>query len=162
LQELPQGKNGREAGIRLMIVGSEDDDIEFVEMTESLEATVVIDEHCTGTRYFWVEVPDSDDLLTALATRYVNRIPCPSKDWEDRSRTDHILKLAQDYRVQGTLLIQQKFCDPHECDIPPIKWLLESNGIPCLFLEFDVTTPAGQLRTRVEAFLETIRGEELF
>jgi benzoyl-CoA reductase subunit C len=162
LGELPQRKNNREAGIRLMLLGSEDDDIEFVAMTESLEATVVTDDHCTGTRYFLKEVSPNGDLLQALAQRYVDRIPCPSKDWEVRSRADHVLRLAQDYQVQGALLIQQKFCDPHECDIPPIKWLLEANGIPCLFLEFDVTTPAGQLRTRVEAFLETIRAEELF
>jgi benzoyl-CoA reductase/2-hydroxyglutaryl-CoA dehydratase subunit BcrC/BadD/HgdB len=35
-------------------------------------------------------------------------------------------------------------------------------GVRTLFLEFDVTLPAGQFRTRVEAFLEMLQGEELF
>jgi hypothetical protein len=35
-------------------------------------------------------------------------------------------------------------------------------GIPVLALECDVTLPRGQLRTRVEAFLETQRSDDLF
>ena len=62
--------------------------------------------------------------------------------------------MAKEYNIEGAVIIQQKFCDPHECDIPPLKWLLESNGIPCYFLEFDVTVPVGPLQVRMEAFLE--------
>jgi len=42
-----------------MIIGSEDDDREFFSMVEqhlSLPATIVIEEHCTGSRDFWNEV----------------------------------------------------------------------------------------------------------
>ncbi len=58
--------------------------------------------------------------------------------------------------------MQQKFCDPHELDIPAIKKALEGKGIPTLFLELDVTVPIGQFRTRVEAFLEMLQEEDLF
>ncbi len=162
LAGLPHRTNRPKPGVRLMIVGSEDDDTEFLSMVESLDSNIVIDEHCTGTRYFWTEVSPQPDRLMALAKRYVERVPCPSKDWEKRNRADHVLRLAKEYKVQAALLTQQKFCDPHECDIPALKEMLEANGIPCLFLEFDITTPAGQFRTRVEAFLETIREGELF
>ncbi len=40
--------------------------------------------------------------------------------------------------------------------------MLEANGVPCMFLEFDIQQPVGQFRTRVEAFLETLREGELF
>ncbi|MFQ5826284.1 MAG: 2-hydroxyacyl-CoA dehydratase, partial [Dehalococcoidia bacterium] len=119
LEELSRSPRNGEGGIRLMLVGSEDDDTEMVRLTESLGATVVVDDHCTGTRYFWNDVLPDGDRLSALASRYLARPPCPEKDLEERLRWPHILKLAQDYRVQGALLIQQKFCDPHECDIPP-------------------------------------------
>ena len=60
--------------------------------------------------------------------------------------------------MEGALVIQQKFCDPHEFDIPVIiSHLKEMANIPSLFLEVDITLPAGQFRTRIEAFLETIR-----
>jgi benzoyl-CoA reductase subunit C len=70
--------------------------------------------------------------------------------------------MAREYDVQGAILVQQKFCDPHEIDIPSIKAALEKKDIPTLFLEFDVTVPMGQFKTRVEAFLEILREEDLF
>jgi len=149
---------GRETGLRLMVLGSENDDIEIVRLIESLGGTVVIDDHCTGSRYFWNEVSPRDDRLGAIAARYVDKPPCPVKDWEGRKRLDYIAGLARDYSVEGALVIQQKFCDPHEFDIPVIiSHLKEMANIPSLFLEVDITLPAGQFRTRIEAFLETIR-----
>lgn len=158
---------GRDPGKRLLLVGSENDDIEFVRMVETLGeresvgATVVIEEHCTTTRYFWDEVEESpEDPLLAIAERYVSRTPCPSKDWPRRSRLQRILKFAREFRAEGALLVQQKFCDPHEADIPFVKKYLEENGIPAYFLEFDVTTAVGPYAIRVEAFLETLEVED--
>ena len=162
LEKLPS-RSLDEPGERLMILGSEDDDTEFVAMVEDLGARIVIDEHCTGTRYFFEDVNTNGDVLTSIAERYVKRIPCPSKDWPERTRLDHIVKLAKDYNVQGAIVMQMKFCDPHELDTPAIKEALENEvGIPTIFLEFDVTVPIGQFKTRVEAFLEIIREEDLF
>ncbi|MFH1700930.1 MAG: benzoyl-CoA reductase, bzd-type, subunit N [Candidatus Zixiibacteriota bacterium] len=162
LPELKSRKLDRETGGRLMIVGSEDDDTEFIKMVENVGATVVVDDHCTGSRYFWNETEFKGDIIQDITNRYVDRPPCPTKDWEERTRFPHILKLAQDYNVEGIILIQQKFCDPHECDMVPLKEYLNSNGFPTLFLEFDVTVPMGQFRIRVEAFLEMLGVEELF
>jgi benzoyl-CoA reductase subunit C len=167
LQELPKREVDRETGVRLISVGSENDDRPFMEMVEdALNATFVIDDHCTGTRYFWDEVIPNEDRIQAIADRYCDRIPCPSKDWGfpslERKRFPHILNLAKEFRAEGAILVQQKFCDPHEVDIPSLRRYLESNGIPCYFLEFEVTVPVGQFRVRVEAFLEQIRAQELF
>jgi len=162
LDKLPNRDMGRDPGVRLMIVSSENDDLEFVSMVESQGATIVIDDHCTGSRYFWNEVTPNDDRLSAIADRYVDRVPCPSKDWPKLTRFDHILQLARDYNVQGVLLLQQKFCDPHESDMPPLEQFLKENGIPSLFLELAVTMPAGQFQVRVEAFLEMLGEEDLF
>jgi len=149
---------------RLMLLGSENDDIEFVEMVENCGSTVVIDEHCIGTRYFWNNVEEAEDQnqMTRIAKRYINKPPCPTKDWMDRNRVKHIVKLAQMYDVKGAILIQQKFCDPHELDIPAVKKALQEIGIETLFLEFDVTVPIGQFKIRVEAFLEMIDNDDLF
>jgi len=162
LKKLPS-RSLDEPGERLMILGSEDDDTEFIAMVEDLGARIVIDEHCTGTRYFTEEVNTNGNLLASIAERYVKRVPCPSKDWPERTRLDHIVKLAKEYDVQGAIVMQMKFCDPHELDTPAIKEALENDvGIPTIFLEFDVTVPIGQFKTRVEAFLEIIREEDLF
>ena len=162
LKELEEYTPDKEPGVRLMKIGSEDDDRDFLKMVESLGATFVTDDHCTGSRYFWNETKNGDDQLAAIATRYIERPACPSKDWPERTRIPHILDLAKQYNVQGVILAQQKFCDPHELDFPSIAKSLKEQDISSMQLEFDVTVPAGQFQTRVEAFLEMIREEELF
>jgi benzoyl-CoA reductase subunit C len=105
LNELPQRRLNNESHIRLMIIGSEDDDTEFIGMVESLDATFVVDDHCTGSRYFWNSAGVNGDPLEAIAARYVKRIPCPTKDRPERTRVEHIKQLAHDWNVQGAIVI---------------------------------------------------------
>ncbi len=162
LTKLPQRQVENSSKVRLMILGSEDDDTEFIDMVESLDAVFVVDDHCTGSRYFWNTVNTNGNLFESIAARYVERVPCPTKDWPERSRVKHINALAKDWNVQGAIVIQQKFCDPHELDIPAIIENLKGSGVPAQFLELDVTVPVGQFKTRVEAFLEMLREEDLY
>lgn len=163
LEQLPSRELNRDPGVRLMIIGSANDDRDFMKNVEALGATFVIDEHCTGSRYFWDLVKPGEDRLYAIAERYVRRVACPCKDWPEFTRINHAVKLAQDFKVQGALVIQNKFCDPHGIEIPPLREALKSVGIDSYPLEFDVTVPWGQFRTRVEAFLEALTGlAELF
>jgi benzoyl-CoA reductase subunit C len=163
LETIKIKSNGKNNGTRLMLLGSENDDIPFVQMVESVNGSIVIEDHCIGTRYFWNNVEEADgNPIQLIAKRYVERPACPSKDWMDRSRIEHIVKLAKDYNVKGAIVIQQKFCDPHELDIPTIIKELNSIDIKTLFLEFDVTVPVGQFKIRVEAFLEMFQEEDLF
>ena len=162
LKKLENYEPDREVGSRLMILGSEDDDTVFMNMVENCGATFVIDDHCTGSRYFWNDVKDGKDKIASIAARYIDRIPCPTKDWEERKRVPHILNLCKEWKVDGVIIMQQKFCDPHELDFVAIQKALKKAGIPTLFLEFDVTVPIGQFKIRVEAFLEMIGEEDLF
>ena len=159
LAELPRRELEREVGTRLMIVGSEDDDREFVKMVEtglSFPATFVVEDHCSGARYFWNEVVPEEDRLMAIARRYMDRPACPSKDWPNRTRFDYIFEMAKDWNVEAAILMQQKFCDPHELDMPSLNQAFKDHDIPTYFLEFDVTVPAGQFKVRLEAFMETL------
>lgn len=152
----------RKEGVRIMTIGSENDDCSFMEMVESLGCTIVIDDQCSGTRYFWNESGTEADPIKAIADRYCDRPACPTKDYPAHTRFDHVLRLAKDYNARAAIFLQQKFCDPHEGDYPGLKKYLEDNGIPTLFLEFDITNPLGPFRIRVEAFLETMSEENLF
>ncbi len=159
LPELETHPPTRKTGVRLMVFGSEFDDFPFIEMVEGLGATFVIEDHCTGSRYFRGEVDEDlarTDPLQAITERYVKRVPCPSKDWPERSRGPHLLKLARDWQVAGAIIIQQKFCDPHEMDIPALRALLEANGVPCFFVESGVTVPTGPMKAPIETFLKQL------
>ncbi|MDP6510559.1 MAG: 2-hydroxyacyl-CoA dehydratase [Dehalococcoidia bacterium] len=154
LNSLSPGPVGE--GVRLIVVGSEMDDPAMLELVESLGGDIVVDEHCAGSRYFWGQVGNGNDVVAAIARRYVDRPACPLYDQPDRRRTDHVLALARDYGVQGALLVHLKFCDPHEYDMPHLRTSLQKRGIPSLDLETDLTIPVGQFHTRIEAFMETI------
>ncbi|MEE9203262.1 MAG: 2-hydroxyacyl-CoA dehydratase [Dehalococcoidia bacterium] len=161
LQELLAGIAPGEVreGVRLILVGSEMDDPALLELVESLGADVVVDDHCAGSRYFWGEVQTDHDIVGAIARRYLERPACPLYDQPDRRRTEHVLGLAREYGAQGALLMQLKFCDPHQYDMPQLRDSFQKEGIPSLDLETDLTIPVGQFRTRIEAFLETIAPE---
>jgi benzoyl-CoA reductase subunit C len=162
IAEVEKRPKERDEGVRVMTIGSENDDCGFMAMIESVGCTIVIDDQCSGTRYFWNEARTQDDPVASVADRYCERPACPTKDYPAHTRFDHVLTLAKDYNARAAIFLQQKFCDPHEGDYPDLKKHLEANGIPTLFLEFDITNPLGPFRIRVEAFLETLREEELF
>ena len=158
-KELPGRGVKDDSASRLMMVGSEDDDIKFMQMVESFNAVIVVDDHCTGSRYFWNQAVSNGSPIESIAKRYIDRPVCPQRDFPERKRLTHILNLARDWNVNGAIVIQQKFCDPHELDKVALLKFLRENGIPIVYLEFDVTVPIGQFRVRVEAFLESLQEE---
>lgn len=158
-KELPGRAVKDDSASRLMMVGSEDDDIKFMQMVESFNAVIVVDDHCTGSRYFWNQAVSNGSPIESIAKRYIDRPVCPQRDFPERKRLTHILNLARDWNVNGAIVIQQKFCDPHELDKVALLKFLRENGITTVYLEFDVTVPIGQFRVRVEAFLESLQEE---
>lgn len=142
---------------RLLLVGSEDDDLGIVRAVEKAGGLVVMDEHCTGSRYFWNEVQPGPDVLRAIADRYCDRPPCPTKDWEERTRVELILRYAREWSCAGTVVIRQRLCDPHEVDAPAIRDALEAAGYPVLMLEARDPAQAKGHAERIEGFLELLR-----
>jgi benzoyl-CoA reductase subunit C len=117
---------------------------------------VVIDDYCTGSRYYQAEVIPEENRLRALASRIIEKPPCPLKDLPERRRPKHDLSLANEYRVQGAIYTIQRLCDSHGLDYPSIESPLKEKGIPMLKLELDYTVPKEQYRTRIEAFIEML------
>jgi benzoyl-CoA reductase subunit C len=112
-----------------------------------------------GTRYFWGEVVPKEDRLAAIASRYLNKPNCPTKDPLHMRRIGHVLELAKDYDVQGIYQVQQKFCDSHELYLPLLQEAYKRNGLPMLLIEVETMIPVGQIQTRTEAFLEMLETE---
>jgi benzoyl-CoA reductase subunit C len=159
LEEIKGRQGIQDVGARVIILGSENDDVGLTRFIESLGTTVVIDETCGGSRYFWQPITPQEDRVAAIADRYISRPPCAHKDLVDRQRLHFIKERVEEYNAQGAIFILQKFCDIYEFDIPAMEKMLRNMGIPLLTLEMDVTTPYGQFSTRVEAFLETLELE---
>lgn len=144
--------------IRILVVGSELDNSEYIRTIEELGGVVVCDDLCNGTRYFWDLVETNADPIQALASRYMRRAPC-ARMRPNTDRMTHIRRLIQDYRIQGIIYEALKFCDLYGEDFPIFKENIKDLNVPSLLLTRDYSTPAlGQMKTRVQAFFETIQG----
>ncbi len=157
LKELRQRKNTRKEGVRLMLLGSPASDAELERLVESLGATVVIDELCTGSGYFWNEVIPLEDRLMAIALRYLGKPHCALKDNCWRRRPAHIHNLIEDFNAKGVIISKQIYCHPHGTDNPEIWKQLREHYVPFHYLERDTTYPGREMEIRLEAFIKMVK-----
>jgi bzd-type benzoyl-CoA reductase N subunit len=145
------------ARARLLISGSLLDRTELIQTIENLNAWVVADELCTGTRYFYYKVDNHIQPMEALAKRYLDRPPCARMRPYTR-RVKHIIDLVKEFRVDGVIYEIIKFCELYGHDKPMVREDLEKENIPVLELdlEYGAGSSLGQIKTRVEAFLEML------
>ena len=128
-------------------------------IVETSGGAVVCEEMCTGTRYFEKQVDESgqtvDEEIQALANRYMN-INCACFT-PNTGRIDDILRLAKEYKVDGIIDINLKFCNLYDTEGYLVEKAMNEAGIPVLGIETDYTdSDAQQLRTRISAFIEML------
>jgi len=153
---------------RLFLWGNEIDDAAFVRLVEESGAWVVMDDLCTGSRFFWDEVPETADPWEGLTQRYLN-IPCPRSDYprtgnreqDLERRFGYIGDFVRQWQVEGAIFYIIRYCDTCELEGPDLREYLQGKHLPVLMLEDDYSlVTIGQLRTRIQAFLEMI-GEDM-
>ena len=144
-------------GPRLMLLGSEVSDVNLISLIESQGATIVIDRLCNGANYIWNNVIPDEDRLLAIAYRYLDKPRSPVKDESYRRRVNEIVATAIDYNVQGVVYALHKFCIPHQQERHAVQVEFGKKLIPIHEIEYDDTIPAGEYRTRIEAFVDVVR-----
>jgi len=159
LVELLSEKAPPKEGLRFILVGPVLDDSTVLDIMDDLGACVVGDDLCTGSRYFDQPVAETEDgnPIEVLADRYLKRQRCPTKHGPHWQRGEHLLELVEERKADGLVFTLQKFCDPHAFDYAIVKETLDVAGVPNLLLELEHTPAVGQLRTRLEAFLEMLQ-----
>ena len=149
---------------RIFLWGNEIDDTAFVKLIEESGAHVVMDDLCTGSRFFWDDVSETDDPLDGIVGRYLH-VHCPrsnmpkaetrNKDLENRY--SYIGRFVKEWNADGVIFYIVRYCDTCELEGPDLREYLNGMRLPTLMIEDDYSTSTiGQLRTRVQAFLEMI------
>lgn len=162
LADLKKNGRGHQAKARLMLVGSVMTNPEFIKSIEELGVIVVTDELCTSTRYWSdpVILEGARNPLFAISSRYLNNFPC-ARMYPSTGRFDRIVKLAQEAKVDGIISETIRYCVPYAHDIPMLSTRLKAEKIPLLSLDVEYgTSGSGQIRTRVQAFLEMVEGRK--
>ena len=160
LQELSDAEGIKDYRARLMIVGSILDDPAFIKVIEDVGGLVVTDSASFGTRIFWTVVDEGEsDPITALAKYYIQDKPaCPRMFDTQPQRSKFVRDMVKEFKVDGVIGERMIFCDLWSGENFMLGGDLKEEGIPFLKLDREyIMAGAGQLRTRAQAFLESIR-----
>ena len=72
-------------------------------------------------------------------------------------RFERLAKMAAQYRIDGVISENVRYCVPHAHDLPLLRERMKTLGIPTLALDIEYgTSGSGQIQTRVQAFLEML------
>lgn len=144
---------------RLMVVGGELDDPGLIEVFESERGLVVIDSLGYGYRSCARDVDVNGDPLTALARYQVMERPADPRLFgrSTTERNEYLSDLIETYAVEGVISVRLLQCDHWGFEQSNLAKYFKKRGIPYLPLETEyVLSGAGQMKTRVQAFLERI------
>ena len=148
--------------IKVLLAGSENDDPDFLKLIESCGALVVADRYCYGSLEArnHINIEEGDDPLTAVAKHYLLTSQCARfmEQQEMRHRKKVIADYAKEYKADGIIVASNKFCEywSYERMIDTIV-LPRDYGFPVCSIEKEyINTASGQLRTRFQAFVESV------
>ena len=146
--------------IRLIISGTLLEPLDILDYLEEGGAVVVGDDFKNGLRYINDDADENSMPLEALVDRQLKRMPFAAYDTVRNKRRFFLAKMAQEKEADGVILLHLKYCEPENFDYyDNIKTLREA-GLPAMRIETEFgTTSLGQMRTRVQAFLEMLGGE---
>lgn len=147
---------------RVVLAGSEIDDPELIRLIEEAGALVVADRFCLGAFPGREEIvlKEKEDILTEICRHYMEGGQCPRFMNTDKIRERHTYmdRLAKRFQADGIIYQQIKFCDYWGYERAYASRIMrEEFGYPVLSIDRPYAVGnAGQLRTRVQAFVESM------
>lgn len=158
----------KEYRARLALVGSEVDDSGLIKLIEETGAYVCVDRFCFGSLpgRMPIELNDEEDALTQVCRHYVYNTHCPRQFNMEKvyGRKAYVASLAKEYNADGVIYEQVKFCDPWAYErLMGSTMLRDDYGYPVLSVDrpYNIASSVGQMRTRIQAFVESIEIKKL-
>jgi benzoyl-CoA reductase/2-hydroxyglutaryl-CoA dehydratase subunit BcrC/BadD/HgdB len=131
------------------------------QIIEESDAIIVADETCSSNRMFndMVAVDEWNiyDMMDSISDKYLKGCTCPIFTKND-DRIRRIIQLVKTYKADGVVYQAFAGCTVYEMEQRSVLEAMEKAGIPILYLESDYSpSQGGQLSTRVEAFIESLK-----
>lgn len=124
---------------------------------------IVADEMCSGDRVYFdpvgVDEGSKDDLLKAIAERYILPCTCPCFTSEEgnQDRIDKLQTLVKDYKIDGVIYHVIRGCHLYAMEYMRLKRFFDKQNIPIYYLDTEYSREdSGQMKTRIEAFIEML------
>ncbi|MEE8183628.1 MAG: 2-hydroxyacyl-CoA dehydratase family protein [Thermoplasmata archaeon] len=133
-------------------------------LLEESGAIIVSDELCSGTRTFYDPVVTDEwtkrAMIEAIAERYLYPCTCPCFS-PNVEREDNFIREIEESRAEGVVFHVLQGCHLHTLDASRLSRPLKDKGIPVLTIRSEYQDgDIGQIKVRVEAFLEMIEAGE--
>ncbi len=147
---------------RVVVIGSELDDYAFSEILENNRCYVAADRYCFGAfpGRQKIILNDEESALTQVCRNYLETNMCPRFMSVEKiqQRRDYAKYLVDEYRADGIIYEQAKFCDFWGYErMLNTQIMREEYGVPTLGIDREyVVRGSGQLATRVQAFVESL------
>ena len=147
---------------RVAIVGSEIDDPSLTKLIEGCGALVVSDRYCFGSTpgREVIELTDDEDALTQICRHYMEVSECARYISDEKVLQRRVTadRLAKEFKAEGMIYEQMKYCDYWGFERALVSHVMHDEyGWPVLSIDRLYNNGnSGQLRTRVQAFVESL------
>ncbi len=130
-------------------------------LIEKMGGVIVYEEFCSSSRMLYDTVAVDEwflyDMIPGVADRYLKPSTCPNFSPND-DRLRKIMKAMDEYKVDGVVYQTFTGCQLYDLESRKISKELEKAGFSVLNIEVDYNPEdSGQLTTRLEAFLESVK-----
>ena len=147
---------------RVAIVGSEIDDPNLTKLIEGCGALVVSDRYCFGSTpgREVIELTEDEDALTQICRHYMEVSECARYISDEKVLQRRVTadRLAKEFKAEGMIYEQMKYCDYWGFERALVSHVMHDEyGWPVLSIDRLYNNGnSGQLRTRVQAFVESL------
>jgi benzoyl-CoA reductase/2-hydroxyglutaryl-CoA dehydratase subunit BcrC/BadD/HgdB len=135
----------------------------LLEVLENAGCLIGADMLCSayGRLYDPVEVDEDTErgIIRALALRYIGGSLCPCFV-NSGKLNDAAINLVREYGLDGVVYHNLRLCQPYDIRLTMMRQATKKENIPFLSIKTDFgQEDIGQLKTRVEAFLEVLTAQ---
>ncbi|MCZ2809102.1 MAG: 2-hydroxyacyl-CoA dehydratase family protein [Candidatus Bathyarchaeota archaeon] len=127
------------------------------------QGLLVVDELCSGDRLLYdpvgVDEWTMSDMLDAIAEKYLlaSTCPCFTSEHGNEDRINWLLDRIKEFKIDGVIYYVVRGCILYAMEYTRIKKILDHMDIPIYYLDTEYTREdVGQMKTRIEAFLEML------
>ena len=164
LEELKKRKPDKKPAFRarVAIVGSEIDDPQLTKLIEGCGALVVSDRYCFGSApgREVIELKDDEDALRQICLHVMEHSECARYISDEKVHQRRVTadRLAKDFGAEGIIYEQMTYCDYWGFERALASHIMHDEyGWPVLSIDRLYNNGnSGQLRTRVQAFVESL------
>jgi len=99
------------------------------------------------------------DMFNAVSERYLmsSTCPCFTSEHGNEDRVNWLMNRIKEYKVDGVIYYVVRGCILYAMEYARIKRILDRMGLPVYYLDTEYTREdVGQMKTRIEAFLEML------